>query len=144
MAYIIWHKMSWTIAIWVSKEPYESDKCNYEKIFYTFLFILRCKMQKPNGPHFSLYFWAAPFANLKSKVGTLKLIQSSIYLAFYTSIDQNNGKKSRNRELSNFFYFWTTLTTLEQSCGLNLIFRPRNEVQGNQYLIYFRHKLVIV
>ena len=109
MAYIIWHKISWTIAIWVSKEPYESDKCNYEKISYTFLLILRCKMQKTNWPHFSLYFWADPFVNLKSKVGTLKLIQSSNFLAFYTSIDQNNGKKSRNWELSNFFDLWTTL-----------------------------------
>ena len=43
--------------------------------------------------------------NLESKVGTLKLIQSSNFLAFYTSIDQNNGKKSRNWELSNFFDF---------------------------------------
>ena len=109
MTYIIWHKMSWTIAIWVSKELYESDKCSYEKIFYTFLFILQCKMQKTNWPHFPLYFWADPFVNLKSKVGTLKLVQSSNFLAFYTSIDQNNGKKSRNWELSNFFDFWTTL-----------------------------------
>ena len=110
MTYIIWHKMSRTIAIWVSKEPYESDKCSYEKIFYTFLFILQCKMQKTNWPHFPLYFWADPFVNLKSKVGTLKLVQSSNFLAFYTSIDQNNGKKSRNWELSNFFDFWTTLS----------------------------------
>ena len=36
MTYGIRHKMSLTIAIWVSKEPYESDKCSYEQIFKTF------------------------------------------------------------------------------------------------------------
>ena len=83
MTYIIWHKMSWTIAIWISKEPYESDKHSYEKIFHTFLFILQRKMQKTNWPHFPLYFWADPFVNLKSKVATIFIIQSCFFWTFY-------------------------------------------------------------
>ena len=83
MTYIIWHKMSWTIAIWISKEPYESDKYSCEKIFYSFLFILQCKMQKNNRPHFPLYFWADPFVNLKSNAATLFIIQSCFFWTFH-------------------------------------------------------------
>ena len=85
MTYIIWHKMSWTIAIWISKEPYESDKYSREKIFYSFLFILQCKMQKKQPTTFSFVFLSRSLCKFKIKSGNLIHHSILLFLDFLCS-----------------------------------------------------------
>ena len=70
MTHAIWHKMSSTIAIWVSKEPYQADKLIYENKTNNFhhFWIVKCKKL---SEHIFLCifepFSADSFVNLNSK-----------------------------------------------------------------------------
>ena len=107
MTYIIWHKMSWTIAIWISKEPYESDKYSCEKIFYSFLFILQCKMQKQKTT-FSFVFLSRSLCKFKIKTSNLIHYLISLFIwNLYVKTSWNYGKRP---ETNNIWKFWNFRT----------------------------------
>ena len=82
MTHAIWHKMSSTMALWVSKEPHRADKWIYDFKTGKFYQFWGQKCKKSNEHIFPLYFWADPFVNLNSNFGNWNFFKSHLMVYF--------------------------------------------------------------